>query len=421
MEEEIDVRPYIEALIKRWYWIVGAALLAGVVAFVAASYLPPSYEATALVAVIEPRDIVQFDERIRGTNLVQPLKAFPQLALSDQVLVRVLHQYPMEEIDTIDALRKVLFAEVGADATIIQFQVTLQDPQDSANLVNAWAKEFVDWTNAIYGNQNDDQVLFFLEQMEKAEQDLTLSEQALIDFQSINRTQVISNTLSSTITLQSDLLESQRDANTLLRDVSLLRNQLSQQTNLDDLSIADQLTALLLQLQAFGIAENDYLQVQLGSDDLVTAVNRQDQLQYLDELITTLTEKGEQINAELIILEPQILELQQQIQEITTEGQRLMLNKEIAEQTYIALTLKVQEEQIISADTSSGVRLASEASVPEKPVETGRMLTTIFAIVITIILGALIVLISVWWNEKKEASTSQILEQTSNLTTDRRQ
>ena len=51
MEEEIDLRPYIEALISKWYWIVGAAVVAGVVAFIVTSMLPPSYEATALVAV----------------------------------------------------------------------------------------------------------------------------------------------------------------------------------------------------------------------------------------------------------------------------------------------------------------------------------------------------------------------------------
>ncbi|MCZ7671650.1 MAG: Wzz/FepE/Etk N-terminal domain-containing protein [Chloroflexi bacterium] len=54
MEEEIDLKPYIEALITKWYWIMGAAILAGVVAFIVSSALPPKYQATALVAVTQP-------------------------------------------------------------------------------------------------------------------------------------------------------------------------------------------------------------------------------------------------------------------------------------------------------------------------------------------------------------------------------
>ncbi len=43
MEEEIDLREYIEILLKYWKWIVGAALLAAIAAFVATSMLPRVY------------------------------------------------------------------------------------------------------------------------------------------------------------------------------------------------------------------------------------------------------------------------------------------------------------------------------------------------------------------------------------------
>ena len=64
MEEEIELRPYIELLVKRWYLIVGAALVAAIVAFVVSSMQPAEYEATALVAITEPQLRVQFEPRI---------------------------------------------------------------------------------------------------------------------------------------------------------------------------------------------------------------------------------------------------------------------------------------------------------------------------------------------------------------------
>jgi uncharacterized protein involved in exopolysaccharide biosynthesis len=44
MEEEIDLRKYITVLIKHWYWIIGLAVVAGVLAFVISSVTPPIYK-----------------------------------------------------------------------------------------------------------------------------------------------------------------------------------------------------------------------------------------------------------------------------------------------------------------------------------------------------------------------------------------
>ena len=65
LEEEIDLRPYIEALIKGWKWIVGAGLIVAIAAFGMSSLLPSTYEATSLVAITETRQNIQFDPRIQ--------------------------------------------------------------------------------------------------------------------------------------------------------------------------------------------------------------------------------------------------------------------------------------------------------------------------------------------------------------------
>jgi hypothetical protein len=259
---------------------------------------------------------------------------------------------------------------------------------------------FVDWTNAIYGNRNDEQVVFFLQQMEKAEQDLALADQTLVDYQAINQTYVISNTLTSALQAHSDLLDSQRQATSLLQDVLGLRNQLAQSGNVSEITTAEQLTVILLQLQAFGVQTESSMQIQLGEGVWATAVTRQQQIQLLDDLLATLNERVVQSDAEQALLEPKILELQERYQEMNTENQRLLLNQRILQETYTALALKVQEEQIVTADTNSGVRLASEASVPENPVDTTRLLAVLFTTSFMLIIGSMIVVMRVWWQEK---------------------
>ncbi len=86
-EQEISLRPYIEAVLSKWYWILGLGLLAGILAYVATHFLvSPTYEATALVSVIESRQRVQFDPRIVTVDENQPLRAYPEIALSDELL-----------------------------------------------------------------------------------------------------------------------------------------------------------------------------------------------------------------------------------------------------------------------------------------------------------------------------------------------
>jgi len=97
VEEEIDLRPYIEALIKKWYWIVGVGVITAVIAFIITSLLPPSYSATALVTIIDTREIIQLDEGIEDVVGNQPLAAFPELALSDEVLRVVIEKLSLED------------------------------------------------------------------------------------------------------------------------------------------------------------------------------------------------------------------------------------------------------------------------------------------------------------------------------------
>lgn len=396
MEEEIDLRPYIEAVIKHWYWIVGAAILAGVIAFIISSFLPPSYETSALVAVIPSNNVVQFDERFREAAENQPLRAFPQLAMSDQVMRDLLLTSVTEDITSVEDLRKQLEANAGDDDSILQLTAVSNNPQQAAALANNWAEVFVDWANDVYGKQSGEQVRFFEEQLIEAENELAEAEEALIEFQAVNRTQVLSNTLASNNQEQAVLLTSQSLASNLLQDVQYLRNQLATQPDTQPVTLADQLTALSLQLQTFNADAALPLELQVDIATSFTTDSRVEQLIMLDSLMTTLELQVDQTDNKLAELEPRILNLQQQFQEAETEYGRLLRNRLVAEETYNALARKVEEERITSADTTSGVRLASHANVPMKPAGTSRLLITLAAVFVGAIIGTILIFLMQW-------------------------
>ena len=152
MEDEIDLGKYFKVLIRHWKLIVGLTIIASVAAFVVSSLLPPAYEATALIVVTRLRNQYQFDPRIQTQIDQQPYKAYPELALTDNLLTRVIaalgDQLKPEDRDPA-ALRERLSAGAGADPSLVRLSVTGDQPQQAQTIANIWASLYVTYTNEL--------------------------------------------------------------------------------------------------------------------------------------------------------------------------------------------------------------------------------------------------------------------------------
>lgn len=412
MEEEIDLRPYIEALVNHWYWLVGAGLIAAVAAFIISSLLPPTYEATALVAVTETRQRIVFDPRIQTEEERQPLQAFPQLATSDDLVRQLFTQMslPQTELASVQDLRKRLTAQSGSDPSLIELTASFQDAETASQIANTWANIFVAWANEIYRNSNGEQLAFYENQLNVSAAELAVAEEALVAFQSRNRSTIVQNRLLALNLVQEQYLADLRQTTFLLQDIASLQTQLALQ-NSPDVTWADQLTVLNLQLQAFGtqaVGENDRsstLQLQVAPETTLTSASRREQLAYLDGLWTTLDGRLVELEDSLAALEPEILALQQEQQALQAEFNRLQRNVTVAEETYTALARKVDEERITSQDQISSLRLASNSTVPDEPTAPRRLLITLVAGFLGGILMVTLLLGQEWWRGMRAEPT----------------
>ena len=408
MEEEIDLRPYMQALLKSWKWIVVVAVLAAVVAFVVSSLLPPTYKATALVAVIKPGQLVQFDERFAALAETQPLKAYPELATSDEILQELLVEVSeiAPGIHSLEALRMATEASAGADPSIVRLSVTYDQPEVAAEIANLWAELYVNRANEIFGDQGGEPLAYFESQRENAAQELARTEQTLIEFQARNRSVILQNELTSLQQAQANQLAKQQQITTILQDIQGLRSQLEDGTSQTTSSYRDQLTALLLQIRAFGggfinetaVSSQSPWQIQIDANQFTDA-SLGEQIAFLTSLQAALTVQVAEVETNVAGLEPQILVLQQQKQEMDTENNRLTRDYMLAEETYTALARKADEERITSQDTSSGVRLASRTAVPEQSVGPRKLLNTAVAGLLGLFFGLIWVLGTVWWSQ----------------------
>ena len=179
-EEEIDLRVYIDILLRWWWLPVLLAVVAGLAAFVVTSLPPTTYEATAGVVSMRSRaeislgsgfdtttedDLIQVGGQIIATNAM-----WEKNYLRMNTLVGLVHNgavaqtvsaelegvLPDEErepsvlIDRISA--QVLQLEGSKESSdTIQITAIHEDPETAAAIANTWARAYADYVNAVYG------------------------------------------------------------------------------------------------------------------------------------------------------------------------------------------------------------------------------------------------------------------------------
>jgi len=399
-DQEIDLRPYVTAVMDKWVWILGMGIIAAVLGFVVSSLMAPTYEATALVAITEPRQRVQFDSRIQTVNDTQPLKAYPELALSDALLVDLLDQLPEAGDITLVQLRSKLEAEPGSDPSLLKLTANDDSPELAARLANSWAGLFVVWANEIYGDQGDEQLLFFEAQLAEAGEELRISEQALIEFQATNRSSILLNQLLAVQQTQADYLAKQRQTDLILQDVGSLLTEEGNNSTSGQARI-EQLASILLQVRALGGVANSVTstmpwQIQMNVDSQ-SSMSQEELRTVLSNLRSILLAQSSQIEERLAEIEPQILSVQQQKQAADVEESRLRRDFDVATETYTTLARTVDEKRITSEDTTSGVKLASETAVPQHPAGPRTTVIVGGAALMGLLAATAAILLAAWW------------------------
>jgi len=176
MEEEIDLRIYIDILLKWWWLIALAALVVGAGAFVYTASQTPVYEATAGVVSLRSRVEISlgsgFESISEDDFLLSPqasaalldrnqrrLNTLTGMVRSGSIARQVAGEL-REILDEEDAAPARLMEYVegrlmslngGGASDTIEIVVTHPNPLIAAEIANAWARAFEVHVNAIYG------------------------------------------------------------------------------------------------------------------------------------------------------------------------------------------------------------------------------------------------------------------------------
>ena len=161
------------------------------------------------------------------------------------------------------------------------------------------------------------------------------------------------------------------------------------------------MAALLLQIQGLSQDGELPLQLQVASGGSLSNRTVQEQANLLTDLVSALENRSAEMDAQIASIASDILPLQEALQQVTVEKEKLTRERDVARSTYTTLANKVEEARIAAQDETGEVRLASQASVPTRPAGPRKMMNIIIAGFFGLLLGVFVAFFVEYWQSPR--------------------
>jgi capsular polysaccharide biosynthesis protein len=350
MEDEIDLREYINVLFRHWKLIVIitaiVVLVAGLIIFLSSS----TYQATATVNILE------------GDQ-----KTLVGLAKSPHVATQAIEQLGntlnAEEQSLNSILSSVQTSERGK---LIEISAKSSDPQKAVAIANAWAESYQDYVDSYY-----DRVLQSPEELDvlanAARQEYEEAQKALENYIGDNHV---------------DELKRQIADKELLYNVRSLRDQIEAGYSSPASAAANNLAFILLKTSAY---TNRTAGLQVSPDELSGLDASIDDV---DDLIVILEERsGTQPGQTNIELRQEINGLKAEVERENVRELDLKSSRDITRKAYTSSASRVVAARADAREKATRVRVAELALVPESPVASRRVMNIGIALVLGLVIS----------------------------------
>jgi len=291
--DEIDLRAWALALARSWKLIVGLTVLAVVAAGVFTLLQPRLFEATALVVASTPPGGQS------GPDPQAIARTAVEVAQSDALIAEV-YELVRAELRTIRdraELKRALRASAARDPRTVRLVVRTQDPAEAAAIANAWARLVVVRVNDVYIGRVGAPASALAQANPGGEGMNPLVVQAQRD------------------AAIADLEELQRDDHNLegvQRDIQALRDRVARGDG-GSVRLEDQLTALFLQLRAFGVSVPERIDLSGQPLGALTA-DRQALLRSLEDLSQGVAARRAELERRMSRRQADVKALDRQVQ-----------------------------------------------------------------------------------------------------------
>ncbi len=264
-------------------------------------------------------------------------------------------------------------ARNGSDSSLIELTVSAPDPEVAASIANIWAVRFAEKIEEVYG-QTAHEIEAFEVQLTSAEQRRQSSESALVEFQSRNNGAVLSAKILDRTTALGSYLAARRTLERVTQDSRALRDRLVMLPAGSTSNFSDDITSLLLEVHSLISSDGISLQLQLPSGETAPGRTIAEQVDFLDNLSSVLSDLDTELAEKAASLEPELMALQAQLETINNELKALEAERDIARGLYESISLKLDEARLSLATNGREVQVAAQAVPPLMPSAPRKMM-----------------------------------------------
>jgi len=431
-EDEIDLRPYIHAVLKEWWKIGLLALALAVFVFIFTRLQAPSYQATATILVPHSQLKLSLTDQfptIDAGDTRSRMDAYLTIAQSDAIAVQTYSALKDSLPDgyTVNDLQNNVGISNTGDAILIT--ATGPTRQLAADIANEWALQTVQAINLAYSGEQpleDIQI-----QIDSAAEIYQNSQKALETFIESNPITKIQTTLDLAETAlnsyindqawQIDYLYQQKQQYAQISDqAEFIKKQVENGNSSQAGDVGDALAVMNARGRTFSLftssssdTPNDF---SIQITDPTTLLDSSASYAQDIETIILLSDEGYQQNnqdLESLItgsylgveeayttLASDIQKLKAQLENLTALERELTSDRDLAWDTYQTL-LQKETEIKTTAQTNAVVTFASPAIPPGEPESSQTLMKTAIAGILGGMIGVLWVVIRMWWQSNQ--------------------
>jgi len=273
-EEEIDLREYINVLLKRKGIIILIFLIAVITAaLVSYFYLKPVYEASTILMISKPKYQVELEPKIQTQITPEISLATYETLIKDreieeEVIKKLNLGQPPYEL-TPDNLQGMITIESLKNTNLIKMSLQSGDPKLTKDIANVWADLFVEKNKDLHLRESKESQVFIEDQLKISKQNLYKIEESIREFNEINKIDAmdkeITEKLSKIMENESRLADVKISTEREKAKIEEIRSQMISQEKLVSSSNIDRFTEGLKFIEAKDFIEG---QLELAKQNL---------------------------------------------------------------------------------------------------------------------------------------------------------
>lgn len=417
-EDEINLRDYINVLIKRKVTILVVffvcVIFAAIYSFkaqkvyqssVSIMITPSKIQRTLSPGEISLNEVSGKEGKIELKSIIS-LPTHKELLKSNTVLKRVIDKLDItdsegEKIHPV-VLASKLDIKRAEETNILQLLVKDKDPELSRDIANTWANEYIDYTQEIISGEVKSTEEFITSQFKIAEQNLIQAEEKVKNFKDKHKLDLMQAELDMKKSKLNNAKKEFIDLAFNLKVKQDLLNQLKEEVKQQDKYI----------LQSKAITDNALWENVIRNKGMGGGIeNKRLTSEVINPIYQNLEKRIVNTRLEINTLKPKTQYLENSISQTKDEIDKLgsiisqkqleltRLNRRvnIYKKTYNNLSNKIEEARIIKAAQLDEVKIISEAIASNSPISLKKKQNIAIAAVLGLMLGVFIAFFREFW------------------------